>query len=645
MSSMKKNVLAVALVAGLGLAGAAAAYNYGTLKQSVASPSNDSSDPAINADLATPENVAYQLLLGPSYNYTMTEDLVFDINPPDNAVQTTTGFTVRVKLNRNNCVASGLPYPQPDTTCADTADGALFAGVAPTDVNGGGLTDELILDPTLYAYGWRAQFDAFYDGNRTASVRIIPPANGGPNPPNPSAGVLLRWRSAKLTSLNEFAMGTIGGGTDKVDAEFWMVNATNDSRYQGSTTSRTILKRVSGVTACADKTRSEVDKYIDVADDYTEDQLPKTLFSFDGKLGSAMDNSLGGNVQAPADYNSQVINLGDVTINNTGAGNFVFMGSDTFSTTITGNGGDDWNAFDDAGINDRVYLMYGGTDCTNGTLVTLTNGGTGGTVSGNQVSFNYTAANAGLNMGTGVFTNRLRVCAFQNTNRVIDDHPNHVNTTFFRAGAIATPAFNDDHAGQVCDVLPLRYNGSTMEIFTINPGSNTTQRSFIRLTNRSATDGYVSLEGIDNNGMHGASQVRVWVPAGASVQLNSSDLEAGTGGAIGAWGVPSAGKWRAVVTAEFPGLVASSLVNSSLPNVLTNVTDSDTRGEQYLRDYEEGNFSVQAGQRPSDFNQEWTPDFHGNGGSTGAPGGPNGGQTPDGGPSGGQTTPDGNPGL
>ena len=30
MSSMKKNVLAVALVAGLGLAGGAAAYNYGT---------------------------------------------------------------------------------------------------------------------------------------------------------------------------------------------------------------------------------------------------------------------------------------------------------------------------------------------------------------------------------------------------------------------------------------------------------------------------------------------------------------------------------------------------------------------------------------------------------------------------------------
>ena len=56
MSSMKKNVLAVALVAGLGLAGAAAAYNYGTNVGS----------------LQAPENVAYQQLFAPSYSYTMT---------------------------------------------------------------------------------------------------------------------------------------------------------------------------------------------------------------------------------------------------------------------------------------------------------------------------------------------------------------------------------------------------------------------------------------------------------------------------------------------------------------------------------------------------------------------------------------------
>ena len=40
-------------------------------------------------------------------------------------------------------------------------------------------------------------------------------------------------------------------------------------------------------------------------------------------------------------------------------------------------------------------------------------------------------------------------------------------------------------------------------------------------------------------------------------------------------------KWRAVVTAEFPGLVATSLVNSACRASWSNITDSDTRGEQF----------------------------------------------------------------
>ena len=86
---------------------------------------------------------------------------------------------------------------------------------------------------------------------------------------------------------------------------------------------------------------------------------------------------------------------------------------------------------------------------------------------------------------------------------------------------------------------------------------------------------------------------------------------------------------------------ATSLVNTSGNNTLQNITDSDTRGEQYGRDYDEGTFASDPGERPSDFVQEVTPDFHGNGQEDGEPGGPNGSD----GPTGGQTTPDGNPGL
>lgn len=626
MSSMKKNALAVALVAGLGLAGGAAAYNYGTATFGTAATTGDTSATS-PAGILVPENVAYQMLFAPSYNYTMTEDLVFDIQIPDNAVQITTGFTVRVKLNRNNCVPSGAAYPAPDTTCADTLDGALFnTANIPTSGTGAG---QLELNATLVAAGWQVQFDGYYDGGRTASIRIIPaPGNNA----NPGPGEMLRWHNAQLTSLNEFATGA----TTKVDAEFWMVNAVNDSRFANSTASRTILNRVSGVTACANSNGSEVDKYIDVADNFNEEQIPKTRFSWDGKLGSAVDSS-GGTVNAPGDYGSQVIDLGDVTITNNGAGSFAFLATDTFQTVISGSNGDDWAAFENgAGIDDDVYLFNG--SCTSGTLVDQ------GTIAGNTVTFNYTAAAALLPLTTGLSTTNLTVCAFQDTNIVIDDHPNHVTTLFTRANAIATPLQGDVHLGNganVCDLLPLRYNGSTMEIFTINPGSNTTQRSFVRLTNRSATDGYVSLEGIDNAGVPGASQVRVWVPAGASVQLDAADLENGTNGAVGAWGAPTSGKWRAVVTAEFPGLVASSLVNSALPRVLTNVTDSDTRGEQTARDFNEGTFASEPGERPSDFIQEFEPDFQGNGGSNGEPGGPNASD----GPSGGQSAPLGNPGL
>lgn len=634
MSSMKKNILAVALVAGLGLAGAAAAYNYGTATFGAAATTGDSSASS-PAGVLVPENVAYQQLFAPNYTYTMTEDLLFDIQVPDNAVQITTGFTVRVRLNRNACVPvalpPGSPVPAVDAVCADTLDGALFDTTnIPTPGTGAG---QLELNATLVAAGWQVQFDAYYDGGRTASIRIIPaPGNNA----NPGPGEMLRWHNARLTSLNEFAVGT----TTKVDAEFWMVNASNDTRFTGSTQSRTILNRVSGVTACADSQGAETDKYIDVADNWNEEQIPKTRFSEDGKLGTAEDVALTPFSSGRAEA-SQVIDLGDVTITNNGAGNFAFLGTDSFTTVITGSNGDDWNAFDHPTIWDDVYLVNG--TCSSGAIINLVNGGQGGTVSGNTVTFTYLGSAIPLPVTPGSSTTRLTVCAFQDTNIVIDDHPNHVTTTFFRANAIVTPAFGDLHLGTnsaVCDLLPLRYNGSTMEIFTINPGSNTTQRSFVRLTNRGSTDGYVSLEGIDNAGGRGASQVRVWVPAGASVQLDALDLENGTNGAIGAWGT-GAGKWRAVVTAEFPGLVATSLVNATGNNTLQNITDSDTRGEQYDRDYNEGTFASEPGERPSDFVQEVTPDFHGNDGETSEPGGPNGSD----GPTGGQTTPDGNPGL
>jgi hypothetical protein len=654
---MKKNVLAVALVAGLGLAGGAAAYNYGTAAFGAAATTGDSSNTSPSG-IATPESVAYEMLVANSYNWTMAEDLVFDIQIPDNAVQFTDGFTVRVALNSrctpHDTATNPASPPTNIRTCGATGDGAAF-NTANIPVAGTG-AGQLELNATLVAAGWQVQFDGYSDNGTIASIRIIPaPGNNA----NPGPGEMLRWHNAQLTSLNEFA-ATGFSATAKVDAEFWMVNPSNDARFVNSTMSRTILQSAFGVNACANARGAEIDTYIDVADDFNEEQMPKTRFSVDGKLGTA-DDARGGSLQS-SNQDSQVIDLGDVTLGNStpsfrfwGTGNAFNGVSDVFRTVVDAGAGNDWNAFDNAGNNDDVYLVNG--TCSSGTIVDQ------GTITGSAVTFIYNANQAGMITGmdnTGPGPASLTVCAFADEDIVIDDHNNQVVTTFYRVGMYpangAAPGDNADnyptagysqlvgsktYDGASCKLLPLRYNGSTMEIFTINPGSNTTQRSFIRLTNRSATDGYVSLEGIDNAGVRGASQVRVWVEAGHSVQLDAADLENGTNGAVGAWGAPTSGKWRAVVTAEFPGLVATSLVNSALPRVLTNVTDSDTRGEQIGRDFNEGTWGNEPGERPSDFVQEYEPDFRGDGGYTGEPGGPDAAD----GPAGGTTEAEGNPGL
>ena len=674
MSSMKKNVLAVALVAGLGLAGAAAAYNYGT------SLADDSSAAAFsNTALQDAENVSYEMLVASQYKWIMKEGLVFDIETADNAAAVTSGFTVRVALNQrcnpHNAATNPASPPTNVGVCAATGDGAQFDPTWVPTSSALGDTN-LVLDPAI-AGQWKVTFDGYTSGNTVATFRIEPITT---TPIGPGAGVItFTWYNAHLTSLNEFAATAAAGGNAKVDAEFWMVSTTNDARFVNSTWSRTILESRDGVVACATPNPAEIDKYIDVADNFYEDQIPKTRFSWDGKLGSADDASTVAAFQLPygSDYDAQVIDLGDVTLGTgaiTGTGSFTFWGTgnafngvtDVFETVIQAGAGNDWAAFDNVGPDDDVFLVNG--TCASGTIIDR------GIVSGSTVTFNYSAqeiqnAAAGFLNVAGI-SRALTVCGYVDTDTIIDDHNNQVSTTFYRynmypangsapgdtgtgypTSGYANSTGSKTMAADSCKLLPLRYNGSTMEIFTINESSNTTQRSFVRLTNRSNTDGYVSLEGIDNAGTRGASQVRVMVPAGASVQLDASDLENGLAGvAFGGWGPAAdlngaadgkANKWRAVVTAEFPGLVATSLVNSALPRVLSNITDSDTRGEQIERDFAEGSWGSDPGARPSDMVQEFEPDFRGDGNFDGEPGGPDA----EDGPAGGTTGAEGNPGL
>ena len=166
MSSMKKNILAVALVAGLGMAGAAAAYNYGTNMA-------DDSAAAMNSDAALQdaENVSYEMLVASSYNWIMKEGLVFDIETADNAAAITTGFTVRVALNQR-CTPHNAPTnPASPTTnigvCAATGDGAAFDSSYTIQAS------DLVLDP-LVAADWQVTFDGYTENDTIATFRIEP---------------------------------------------------------------------------------------------------------------------------------------------------------------------------------------------------------------------------------------------------------------------------------------------------------------------------------------------------------------------------------------------------------------------------------------------------------------------------------------
>ncbi len=99
------------------------------------------------------------------------------------------------------------------------------------------------------------------------------------------------------------------------------------------------------------------------------------------------------------------------------------------------------------------------------------------------------------------------------------------------------------------------------EVPTFNPGSNTNQRSNLRLVNYSRYDTTVSIVGIDNAGFSPGRTVRVTVPAGAAKTISAADLESGNGlsGALG----DGSGKWRLVVTSNRPLQVLSLLTSAT----------------------------------------------------------------------------------
>lgn len=103
----------------------------------------------------------------------------------------------------------------------------------------------------------------------------------------------------------------------------------------------------------------------------------------------------------------------------------------------------------------------------------------------------------------------------------------------------------------------------TEEAFFFNPGSNSSQRSFLRLVNRSAQFADIAIFGIDDQGNDApGGVVTLTLAANAATEVTSADLENGNVGAglTGALG-NGTGKWRLTIASD-ADVVAMSLLET-----------------------------------------------------------------------------------
>ena len=125
------------------------------------------------------------------------------------------------------------------------------------------------------------------------------------------------------------------------------------------------------------------------------------------------------------------------------------------------------------------------------------------------------------------------------------------------------------------DLVPATADGLLHRVAFLNPGSNYRQASRLLLANPGGADAAVAIDGVDDAGASPGGTVRVRVPAGRSVALDSAALEAGGDGFEGALG-DGKGKWRLWVASDQPILVASLLDTPT--GDLANLSTAPGRG-------------------------------------------------------------------
>ena len=125
----------------------------------------------------------------------------------------------------------------------------------------------------------------------------------------------------------------------------------------------------------------------------------------------------------------------------------------------------------------------------------------------------------------------------------------------------------DGFLTSVHDMLPRE--GSTLQAAVFNPGSNSAQRSSLRLVNPGAADDSVGVWGWDDRGRLGYAGDLTHAPAGGAATMDAAALEAGGLG-------DGTGKWRLQVNAQWPAEAASLLTSPG--GHLTNLSTAPDAG-------------------------------------------------------------------
>jgi hypothetical protein len=218
----------------------------------------------------------------------------------------------------------------------------------------------------------------------------------------------------------------------------------------------------------------------------------------------------------------------------------------------------------------------------NGGSVTLQSAlacdGSGTTVNAVVSADNTSAQVAGGTTAATVNTNPY-ICFNADGASIIADQAVTASTTVSQVGFTDSPAFS------ASNLLEMAYNGAVKRVWHFNPGSNSDQMSYLRLTNTSSTSGLFTIDSTCDDGTTSPS-VTFTMGQGRSILLTSADLENGNAakGLTGSFGACTAanesgvtGKRRLVITGEVGSMEVQNFLRNrtSGGQVNTNVNNAD----------------------------------------------------------------------